>query len=240
MLCSQVQLVKSGKDFDEILPLPCNCWSCAWCGPRRRRLLMALAASGEPTRMLTLTMTPERGKSPLHRRMMLHDAWKKLVKRILRHHKWKRLDYMAFVEKTKRGEPHLHILLRCGFISQKWISEQMRDMVGAPFVWISLIRGQEQAVRYVAKYVTKEPAQFGSLKRYWVSRWYPLSTPERIGAPVYDRMTMEMRRVSYAEVMQDRIRSGWVSEELETGWFRWWRPGHRVWADQERGTSGEK
>lgn len=231
MLCSEIQLVKSDYGGEDVLPLACNRWSCPYCGPKRRRRLMAMAANGLPTRMLTLTVSPAVGSSPLERRQLLHDAWKKLTKRIMRKEGWKQLHYMAFVEKTKRGEPHLHILLRCGYISQKWISAQMRDLVGAPFVWISLIRNAEHAVRYVAKYVTKEPAQFGSLKRYWRSRWYTQEVSSTHEKQPFDRWTTDVVRASYSETSQNRIRQGWTVETLENGWLRWWRPGRMPWAD---------
>lgn len=231
MLCSEFQLVKQHDSGDDILPLTCNCWHCDYCGPRRRRKLMALAASGKPNKMLTLTVNPSVGISAADRYRLLHEAWKKLVKRILRHYRWKKLHYMAFVEKTKRGEPHLHVLLRCEFLPQKWLSAQMRDLVGAPFVWISKVRDQLGAVTYVSKYVTKEPGRFGNSRRYWASRQWSLDPVEPDSLPVFDRLTMRLERASYRNTMQQRIGQGWTVEELDDGWQRWWRPGHRTWRD---------
>lgn len=225
MLCSEIQLVKSADGFEDIKPLPCNRWSCEYCGYRRRTALVALAASGEPNKILTLTVNPERGTSANHRRDMLHDAWKRLVKRILRRFAWKTLDYMAFLERTKAGEPHLHILLRCGFIPQRWLAEQMRQLIGAPIVWIEKINGTAQAIRYVTKYVAKAPAQFGCGKRYWVSRRWVVSPAPPIERTPLERGTYTVSRERWAETIQHRTNSRYSWEWVDEGWCRFYRPG---------------
>ena len=229
MLCAQFSLVKHVDGGEEVLPIPCKSWSCEYCQPLRRAALIALAGSGAPNRLLTLTVNPTLGANPLERRKLLHDAWKKLTKRIMRKHGWKQLHYMAFVEKTQKGEPHLHILLRCGFIAQRWLSAQMKDLIGAPIVDIRKVNSVKAACYYVSKYVTKAPAQFGTLKRYWVSRRWAVdekpATDETERKPEYD----ELRRGSYEHTLQDRISTGWTVETLVTGWVRFWRPGWRPW-----------
>lgn len=220
MLCSEVQLVKTGDGFIDVKPLPCNRWSCDYCAPRRRFQLVALATSGEPNKILTLTVNPARGQSANNRRDMLHDAWKRLVKRILRKHKWKTLPYMAFLERTKAGEPHLHILLRCPFISQRWLSEQMRKMIGAPIVWIERINSTSHAVRYVTKYVSKAPAQFGKGKRYWVSRGWQLHETSQVERPIFDPMTTRVIREHWEETLFKHPRQGFDHAILDDGWHR--------------------
>lgn len=227
MLCSEFQIVKPGPDFEDIKPLPCNRWSCEYCGPRRRSKLVQLAASGHPNKILTLTVNPAVGSSPVERRALLHDAWKRLVKRILRHFKWKSFDYMAFIEKTVKGEPHLHILLRCGYIPQRWISSQMKGMLNAPIVWIEQVKGTAQAIRYVTKYVGKAPAQFGTGKRYWVSRRWRLDPEPETPDFEYDPWTMRIQRARWSEVIQERTVNRYTWGVTEDGWVRFWRPGTR-------------
>jgi hypothetical protein len=257
LLCSEIQLVKPGVEFDEIKPLPCNRWSCERCGRKRRRALITLAASGEPNKILTLTVNAWVGLSPTHRRDMLHDAWKKLSKRILRQfalepsrrwslvgparpagkQRWldmvtrktaqrayERLHYMAFLERTKLGEPHLHILLRSPFIPQDWLAEQMGDLIGAPVCWIEEIKNSRAAVSYVTKYVTKEPAQFGTGKRYWVSRWYPVTTPPVVEREHRDMTGVRIERERWSETSQRAISRHAAIDCLDDGWFRIWSP----------------
>lgn len=257
MLCSEFQLVKSGDGFEDVKPLPCNRWSCAYCAPRRRAALVAQAVAGTPNKILTITVNPAVGDSPEDRRRLLHDAWKRLVKRALRQFRltpevrWRlkahvrtpererrirsatsqtpaglirRLHYMAFIERTKRGEPHLHILLRCPFVPQDWISEQMQDMLGSPIVWIEVIKGTAAAVRYVTKYVGKAPAQFGTAKRYWVSAEWVIVPPDAPPPPPLDMTGVKVRRTNYPEWLEERRRLAWVWAALEDGWTRYTYP----------------
>lgn len=68
--------------------------------------------------------------------------------------------------------PHMHILWRGGYIDQRWLSKQMRIRIGAPVVWISLIRDKQKAAEYCGKYFSKRPIRFGNTKRYWRSYEY--------------------------------------------------------------------
>jgi len=190
--------------------------------------------------VLTLTVNPTFGASPTDRRNKLHDAWKRLVKRILRDKKWKRLPYMAFLEKTKAGEPHLHILLRCGYIKQRWIARQMRQMIGAPICWIEAIKNLKQAAFYVAKYVTKEPAQFGTGKRYWLSHKWQVNQGEQPEKEPFDRTGIEFQRERWSEFRAAAVFNCRCIEQLEDGWVRIWRTWHyhasRDWYADHGGT----
>lgn len=238
--------------------MPCRSWGCDYCRPNRRRQLIARAASGQPNKFLTLTVNPHYGASALERRDRLHDAWTKLVKRILRQfalppeRRWvltgkprqpgreawvrrvtaetpakaiTRLPYAAFIEKTKLGEPHLHILLRVPYIPQDWIAEQMADMTASPICDIRAIANNKQAIGYVTKYVGKEPAQFGNRKRYWFSKnWTVDGSDAHEPEPVDWRVTSVVRE-RWSDEVPRRIRAGYVVEPLDDGWARWWRPG---------------
>jgi hypothetical protein len=131
-----------------------------------------MAAGGEPTRFLTLTVNPAEGESPEERLFALSNAWRTVVKRLRRQHPSEPVEYLAIVEQTKAGEPHLHILLRSPFIPQPWLSAAMGELIHAPIVDIRRIRKAAEVIRYVAKYVTKAPAKMGTAKRYWTSQGY--------------------------------------------------------------------
>lgn len=259
MLCAQFLLRKIGSEHETILPLPCRSWRCPYCAPTRRRQLMAFAAAGEPNKLLTLTVNANVGESSTQRRNMLHDAWKKLVKQILRQfalppdRRWhlnnrqrdqvkerqvrsitaktaqaeyRQMAYFAFLERTKRGEPHLHILLRCPFIPQDWLSERMASLAGSPVLWIEAIKGTKHAIAYVTKYVTKEPAQWGNTKRYWASRNWRVNQGEgKYEKPIFDR-PVEVVRERWADFIQFKVSQGWTWNETE-GWYSFYRPGTR-------------
>jgi len=177
-LCREWSLVKHLDAFRFCKPLRCRSWGCDLCSPDRRRGLMAKAASGEPTRFLTLTVNPRRGGSPEERLAGLAHAWRILVKRLRRANPTDPIEYLAIVELTKRGEPHLHILLRSPYIPHALISAAMDELIDAPIVDIRRIREPKEVIRYVAKYLTKANVRLGTAKRYWSSRSYELDKEE--------------------------------------------------------------
>lgn len=128
--------------------------------------------AGNPSTFITLTANPAFAGSPLDRRRELAKCWNIVCKRIKRTYGLKSVPFFAVVEKTKRGEPHLHILARLPFVPQRWLSAQMADLMKSPIVDIRRITDLSKAAWYVSKYIGKEPAQFGTTKRYWQSRDY--------------------------------------------------------------------
>lgn len=171
-LCREFTLVKEWRGKTFCKPLTCRSWGCEYCAPMRKRRLMAQAASGVPTRFLTLTINPTVGANPDERLQLLSHAWRTCVKRLRRQYGERNIEYLAIVEATKRGEPHLHILLRAPYIPQSLISSIMGELIDSPIVDIRRIKGSRQIIQYVAKYVTKSPHHFGTGKRYWSSyRW---------------------------------------------------------------------
>ena len=118
----------------------------------------------------------------MSRARALSDALKILIKRARRKFRKAPIEYFAVFEETKKGAPHLHILMRAPYVPQKWISAVMDELIKSPIVDIRKIHGKRMVVNYIAKYVSKGPAAFGTLKRYWTSRGYdPKATgPERV------------------------------------------------------------
>jgi len=135
---------------------------------------MGLAAGGQPDRFLTLTVNPAVGVDPDDRRRMLAAAFNHLWKRVRRRWPTKSWEYFVVVEKTKAGEPHLHVLVRGPYIPQAFISKAMKELIGAFIVDIRSLKNSKAVVNYVAKYLGKAPAKFANYKRYWTSENYDL------------------------------------------------------------------
>jgi len=173
-ICREWTLVKHLAPFAYAKPLYCRSWSCEECAPRRKRQLRALAAAGEPTRFITLTVNPREGTDPSDRLRRLANAWRIVIKRLRRLHEGTKIDYLCIIEETEAGEPHAHILYRGPYIPQAWLSAAMDELISAPIVDIRRIHSARQAVMYVTKYVTKAPALFNGCKRYWCSQGYDL------------------------------------------------------------------
>jgi len=172
MICREWTLLGLGYDTVKLCTMFCRSWGCEVCGPKRRKQLQALAGSGLPTRFVTLTVNPSFGESPDERLRTLAHAWRLVVKRYRREHGKDSLEYLAFVEATKAGEPHLHILIRSEWIDQRWLSTAMDELITAPIVDVRKLKSLREAIHYVTKYVTKAPARFGASKRYWKSANY--------------------------------------------------------------------
>jgi DNA-binding HxlR family transcriptional regulator len=210
MLCGNSCVVKhSETESPVIATLPCRAWNCPECAPKRAKKLLAQAIAGRPTTFITLTVNPREGEDALDRRRKLAVAWNHLVKRIKRRWKVKSVPFIAVVEATKRGEPHLHILARLPFIPQKWLSAQMKELINAPIVDIRTARGKSQVIAYCIKYVTKKPTQFGKSKRYWMSQnWLPTRKPADI--PVMpDRGQWQVKHVDLLQEVYSWVSQGW-------------------------------
>ena len=167
MLCNEGTLVNPGVKRIRAVSLRCRSWGCPLCQPERQRQLVALAASGKPTVFLTLTSNPRVGSSPASRARALSEAWRVIVRRACRKYGYKSIAYFCVFEATKNGEPHLHILARVKWIDQRWLSNQMRELTGAPIVDIRKVRSVKQAANYISKYIGKAPHRFKTCKRYW-------------------------------------------------------------------------
>jgi len=171
-ICTQWSLVKHGQHVSAAKMLYCRSWNCEICRPKRKAQLLARAASGNPTRFVTLTASKAAGSSPRDRLRVLAHAWRTVVKRLHRLHPSTPIEYLCVVEATKAGEPHLHILYRGPYIPQRTLSTWLTALASSPIVDIRAIRSQREVIRYVAKYISKKPAQFGTAKRYWSTYHY--------------------------------------------------------------------
>jgi len=156
----------------EVFPRRCKSWSCPDCSKLRRRSLIREGKDGKPNRFITLTVNPAWFSSPEERAAQLSKAWRLVVAAF--RHRWpmREAEYLAIFEATQKGEPHLHILWRGGWVDQRWLSAQLRERMGAPIVDVRQVKGEQQVAEYVTKYVSKRNVKFGTLKRYWRSKKY--------------------------------------------------------------------
>lgn len=181
-VCGGWSLVRHAADGSHAITLWCRSWRCPDCFPRRMAALKKQAAAGNPSTFLTLTVNPMLGGTVEERAQQLSDALKVLIKRARRKFRKSRIEYFAVFEETRKGEPHLHILLRAPYLPQRWLSAVMNELISSPIVDIRRIHGRRQVVNYIAKYVSKGPRAFGTMKRYWASQGYDPreSGPERV------------------------------------------------------------
>lgn len=175
MLCNEGSIVNQGLHGPRAVTLRCRAWTCDDCAPERKKQLTALAASGAPTTFITLTSNPATGTSPADRARGLVAAWRSVVAKIKRHYAYDSVAYICVFEATKKGEPHLHILARVGWVGQDWLSKQMAALIGAPIVDIRQVKSARHAALYVTKYIGKAPHRFETCKRYWYTKGWDQS-----------------------------------------------------------------
>ncbi len=175
MLCSESSMVNRGLDGIQAVTLRCRAWTCDLCAESRRKQLVALAKSGNPTTFITLTVNPSELDGPHSRARSLADAWRKIIRLLRKKYGYLKIPYFCVFEATKNGEPHLHILARVGWISQKWLSKEMRKLINAPVVDIRRVKNSKKLAYYVSKYCGKEPHRFATCKRYWTTQNWELT-----------------------------------------------------------------
>lgn len=176
-------MVNSGWDGHQAVTLRCRSWGCPICHEARKSQLVALAKSGQPNTFITLTVNPKYGSTPYERARGLADAWRTIVRLVKRKYGYSELPYFCVFEATKNGEPHLHILCRVKWISQTWLSDQMKRLMLAPIVDIRRVRDKTKLAYYISKYCGKDPHRFQTCKRYWTTRNYELTKFEPTPPP---------------------------------------------------------
>lgn len=130
------------------------------------------AREGKPQRFITLTVNPSWFTSPEERAEKLVHAWRTIRRRFLDAKPGRECEFLAVFELTKLGEPHLHIIQRGSYMPQRWLSDQMTELMGAPIVDIRSVKGKTEVAKYVTKYISKRNIRIGTLKRYWRSKGY--------------------------------------------------------------------
>jgi len=140
----------------------------------------------------------------------LTNAWRVIVKRLRRLHGQEAIQYLAVVEQTQKGEPHLHILLRSPYIAQKLLSSWMGELVGAPIVDIRRIKSQKEVIRYVAKYVTKEVSNELRQKRFTVSKHYELAEVVEAAIPPTPKPAWHVDRRPLIEILWEWTYQGYA------------------------------
>jgi hypothetical protein len=147
-----------------LVNVPCQQWSCEVCGQRKARYYAGIARAGcelsvERLRLLTISCPRE---TPAQSWAELSGRWDRLSKSLARRlgtpGKPKRLAYFGTVELQRRGNPHLHLLLRDSGFIPKAVVHQLGYAAGFGFSDIRQIQPGAGVV-YVTKYLHKSAGQ---------------------------------------------------------------------------------
>lgn len=137
-----------------------------------------------------------------------------------------KLPYLAVFEATANGWPHLHIVARVPWISQKWLSCQMADLMSSPVVWIERVGDDGRVVHYISKYVGKGSEKFGTLKRYWTSTNWEQPGDDAETEQNFAGITYTIERCDIAAIVAD-----WTLYNFEPYFKRgrWYRGENHYW-----------
>lgn len=224
MLCSEASLVNASDIQGHAVSLKCKRWSCPICAPLNRKQVIRKGRQGKPNAFLTLTCNPHGYECPDDAARDLKHAWVVLRRRIEKRYARKNIPFLAVFERTKRGWPHLHLLIRAPWLDQKWLSDQMADLINAPIVDIRKIDDEGRAARYVTKYVGKDPHVFEGCKRWWRSHNYDLGEDERSPLVTYGSRWVEERKPLATVARELKAMGYYITEERDgfIAYQRWW------------------
>lgn len=176
----------------------CHRYDCPTCGPSRAAEARAIARSGRPERLLTLTLRRDI-RAPVNRQIeFIFRSWAELVRRIKRH--FSAFSYMKVLELTKAGTPHLHVLTRGDYIPIRWIRHQWQQITGAFIVYIQRIDRTSSGVHEVTKYLLKTAAQlaaiFPNIRIFTHSRDWVIDSDSEAPDPQHNLVSLGFFRLS--------------------------------------------
>lgn len=153
-------------------PATCKMWACSDCAPRLKNRLRHRLKCTPVDRLVTLGCKPSLHASPFKAYRAMSDALPRLRERLERQFPALTFEYCAVWEETRAGWPHLHLLVRSGFIPQRALSRHWAELTGAPVVDVRLVSNASGAVNYLAKYLTKQATTPYGIKRYRTSHGF--------------------------------------------------------------------
>jgi hypothetical protein len=106
----------------------------------------------------------------------------------------RRVKYIAILEFTKAGVPHLHILID-RFIPWGWIRETWSALGGGTWVNIKRVYDRHRLTKYLAKYLTKQVilSAPSGVRRWTASRGINLMTSKKsVGRWLFHQRTFDL------------------------------------------------
>jgi hypothetical protein len=135
----------------------CNSWICSYCGPRKAKLakfrIRQQAENLDLRYFLTLTLDESKVRNKREQVKHIRLVFNRF-REYLRRKYGQPPKFICILEYTKRGTPHLHILLD-RYIPQRWISNTWNRLGGGRIVFIKRVTVRNVS-RYLSKYLTKD------------------------------------------------------------------------------------
>lgn len=211
MYCSETTLVNRDYDRVRAVTLYCRSWKCPICKPERVKRLINDAANGLPTKFLTLTTRRVPSTDPVAEARRQAEAFSALILWMRRSNPGEEVEFFAVREATKKGWPHIHVMLRAPFIHWKKLRKKWAQLSGSPGIDVRAIFHPTKCAKYLAKYLGKDNQQFGTCKRYWQSKRYALRGDEPPPEPDFWPKFWEQDERSVGVISVYYWRMGWIT-----------------------------
>lgn len=224
MLCSEAVKVNRNHTGGQVVLLKCKRWSCPLChGDNRWRVIRA-GRRGKPDKFVTLTCSSSQWETPDAAARAMVASFKTLIRRIREKYPTKPVEYLRVFEKTKKGWPHLHVLMRAPWIDQAWWSATWHEIYGAFIVDVRAVDNLQKALFYVTKYIGKELGKFEGVTRWFKSRGW--CEPEERDTPsfYYGDAWTQLNLPAHLALWRFHIeakRRGDIIEERTRKYVRW-------------------
>lgn len=135
----------------------CDSWDCRCCGHRMKMNLLEsiddlVDDRPELSRLLTLTIDPDRFLDREHAHRQIGKAWNQLRTEIQQ--RYDAFSYVWVREEQKNGYPHLHVLVS-RYLPQRWVASAWSRIGAGSIVDIRQVNARK-AGHYIAKYLAKD------------------------------------------------------------------------------------
>jgi len=144
---------------------PPSTWELMLAAKRKRRFYQRAMSGlklGGNLKLITLTTSEEACSKGLS----IQKSFAAFLQR-LRRRGWCS-GYVKVKEFTRRGLPHVHVIMRGPYIPHSWLSQVWSEIHLSPVVDVRAIKGHHGMGSYLAKYLGKDPRARYSWSQDWV------------------------------------------------------------------------
>lgn len=208
--CPNGTIVLQHQTVVRPLPARCNRWACPTCGPRKARRLRKRLARTRPSRLVTLTLRPDPRLTPAEHLALANHAWSILWRRLRRKHGQRAAGYAKIVELTQAGTPHLHIIVSCPFIEQRWLSAAWLALTGSYIVDVRAVSRKRGIAGYLTSYLTKALQVPPGMRKWSAARHYVPSEEPAPLEPGEIAPTGSWNRLTPIKVAATYLQAGWT------------------------------
>jgi len=210
--CGQTAIYQTKNNRARAFLFHCKRWSCPTCSPRKRRQLRAIATAGKPDMLLTLTHDTKQPLTPDEAAQQMTKALTAMFRWMHTRSKTANFGYLWVIERTQRGFPHCHALLRCQFVHHREISAKWKELTGASIIDVQRITSERQAANYVTKYLSKEPHKFDKTRRFGISKSWRQTDTDRTVDAFWQGVPVQTVAYSFSELVAALLSAGMTPE----------------------------